>query len=520
MHRLAIFLLIAAIVRGGHIAAFPQIVWGMNHLTASTAKAILTGGLTETAIPLPMLPPAVLALLASLLDAPPGRLIPGVMVAASVLDAAAFWAWIGSVGLSRRVRWVAAACYLAVPFLCGSTGLGSVQTMLGGTLLLTAATLINTTLRTASSTSAALLAAAILPVASVRTELLVMLPIVTGLTLLAGPSGAGKLAVAAVLVGLIASTIAALTLRTVTGQTPQLSDGRYACWTFLDGTPEAWLGPDDDSEFERRAVGLRYFGTPADHDDSLRQMVLANPGRSAAKFVLSLPRWARQLGRRDQVLPIYAAAFALVGIAAMLLSPHAARRRQLLRLVALIVATLPVAAVMIHAEYLRPAIHAVLVLIAVGVDAIAAVVVRLTRRRIGRPIVLGLTVCLVIGMTLLASKSGAHLSDRTPPEDLATLVDAADATGTIAIAPDDPVVDSLTRTPLVNRSLGRHDLPGEVPPRGLDVFAAVASDQQRPTVVVLWSRGQPLETEPWLALGYAIRRTNEVGELHVVILDQ
>jgi hypothetical protein len=244
----------------------------------------------------------------------------------------------------------------------------------------------------------------------------------------------------------------------------ELVPREYSCWTFLDGTPQAWLRPGDDSEADRVRRGIDRFRHPAQFGYSLTAMMLNNPKDTARKFFLNLPRWLHQLGRRHVVAPLPLTALAVISLALRGTGKEffAKAAAPLATLAAVILMTCSLALLMVYAEYMTPAFGALCVLAADGLLQLVALVV--TRRR---PLAARMTtaawctalVLLVLIMEFLLFRGGGRLVDVSDMRDVAEALDqrmrARSVAATVLIDPYNYVLDCDCRTNVVNRQLYR-----------------------------------------------------------------
>jgi hypothetical protein len=273
----------------------------------------------------------------------------------------------------------------------------------------------------------------------------------------------------------------------------------YSCWTFLDGTPAAWLQPGDDSETRRVARGIEHFGHPEQYGYSLRKIILANPGATARKFLLNLPRWLHQLGRRHVVAPLPLAVLALAALAIRTtgFARYAPGQSPLGTLAATILMTCPLALLIVYAEYMTPAYGALCVLAADGLLQLLALIpsrglplAANNLRRLG-----GAAVFLMCAtMELLLFRGGGTLADVSDQREIAVAVDRqwAEESGPppVLLDPYSYVLDCDCRGRIVNRLLYRAEDRWEYGFDPMDPLAAAASPAAMSVGLeraVLWS---------------------------------
>lgn len=524
----------AAIIRGFHVYCWPQIVWGMNHMTVSAAKQLWIYGSVYGDFPLAPLPPYLLAIPSWLTSLPPGRFVTGATVIIGVLHAVGFYFWLLSLRVPGPLRQFSCLALLFLPFLNGYTSLGSLQTSLAATVTLCVAALINIQLQYPSwrSMILVLFLSGCLP--WIRAEYCLLLPLYLVVIVIAESLRANgesliksvKLS-AGVFVALSIGAISAMSWRHMTGGEFALAPREYSCWTFLDGVPSRWLERDsaDYSEYERRLVGVEHFGHPAEYGYSLPTMALRNPGETWQKFAWSLPRWWQQLCLRDQTVPRPAALLALIGLLFLLRRPWASRCvRSGLRKSSLIIMTLPVAAIMIHPEYLHPAYAAICCLMSYGALAAISVIRGLWPTFHIRRGLLLMVFALCFGMEYLYFRSGANLADRGDESRIGWELDRLmqkHSLRNVVIDPYSGTIDGSCRTALLNWHLeqqnrSRANEPGSNPPLPMNVFELVSDAEERKIdTVIVWGPDSSLDKlevqQKWNGLGFRVIDQNTIN---------
>ncbi|MBD3672373.1 MAG: hypothetical protein HUJ26_02505 [Planctomycetaceae bacterium] len=515
-----LFLIAVLLIRGVHIWWIPSLLTGMNPALAVCSKEMSTSGLDALNTMMPPLPSLLLSIPSMLLDIPPGRLIDAAALFLSLAHAAAFWYWLRSLQLSRRVEQATCLIFLFLPMHNGYDGLDSLQTLLAGTVFLGLIAVVNRSQKKWNPRTAfsLLTMAVLLPL--IRAEYLIFVPLFLGLSYLGSRISAGSnegesvKAAACCIAGLLAGFAIDWSVREWKDDGLVDLRAQYACWTFLDGMPSAWLSPEDDSEFERRLVGVRKFGPPAEYDYSLKKMILAHPGLTFAKGVLSIPHWLFQLGGRLQILPLPAALLALLGFVRLTCLGRSLRHRFLTwHLVSLILVTLPLAGFMLNAEYMRPSYPAMCVFIAYGILGLAGIVHHMIRRFPGRKSTSASFLLLIVcvGLEFCYFYSDAHYPDVPVLVPIIRKADAllqANNSRKVLMDPYSAPIDSASRVHWQNRVCVRNRNreiapPSTLPPQPVDVMELYQSctlDLEGPVAVFIWTRGTSLEDLSPLAI--------------------
>jgi hypothetical protein len=300
----------------------------------------------------------------------------------------------------------------------------------------------------------------------------------------------------------------------------------YACWAFLDGTPPAWQSPADQSEADRVRSGIRHFGHPAEYGYSASRMMLQHPLKTATKFVLNLPSWLFELGRRHVVVPLPLALLAAWGAALMV------RRRGppgiqtcWPALFAAILMTLPLAVLIVSARYLMPSFGAVCVLAAAGLLAVLAWCQRLLRGKVPlRAVWWGGMVTTCMALELLLLRGGGLLRDAPNLRPVARYLDehfAGPPRVPLVLDPHRDAIDGDCRADICNRRIYRTQGLSQYGFDLRDPWAAARSPEAATLAVrtvVFWAAGtgdapdDRRRLAQWQQAGYVLHRVDATPE--------
>ncbi len=463
------FVGLVLVVRWVHIVQIPSLLTGMNPSIAVSAKALIESGISEMNPGIPPLSPVLLALPSFALDRVPGALMSWFIMAVNGFYAIVFWFWLCSLPAIRPVRMVASAAFLFLPMHNGYDGLDSVQTLLAGAIFLAVATLFNNYIirPKAQKLVAAAFFASLLPLT--RNEYGLLLPWYVFLVTAGSfaflrmvPLGRYLIFFAVAIGGLALGGLAEMAFQYHSRQKVALIVSDHLCWTFLDGVPASWLSPEDNSEYDRRMVGIRKFGHPSQYDYSLVDLMRANPGATFEKFYLNIPRWLTEIGGRLQILPFPAAILAVLGFVMLVRRPPRKRRTMIaIQTASLILTTVPLIVIMLYAEYLRPVYPAACLLMGYGVLAVSVAVCRVVSRLSTKGSLWAITGILVVGMECCYFWSGANYPDMPNYDPMGTALDQMAAHREIEEVLLDPyvgAVDVSSRVRVLNPALAREYL--------------------------------------------------------------
>lgn len=375
---LPVFLGLVLLVRLVHLALLGTPLTGMNPKMAVLAKDWLQFGFGAALVDVPPGPVCLLAALSGLVGAQPAGLIPLVLLIAHLCLAAGFWCWLKALRPDNDLAATSLMLFVFLPAHNSYVGLDNFPVLFAAAAFLGAVSIwhqsLDGPLRRKSVLWLLVLSTAI---GMFRGEYLFFLPlyfvVFCGLHRVWQERCPPRIAWATALVMIVALGIGTSTMlffRPFNSRSFALVPPDYTCWTFLDGTPSAWQTPADRSEADRVRRGIEHFGHPAEYGYSVRRMVLSNPGQTVSKFVLNLPAWLYELGRRHVVVPLPLAVFAAWGAVVLLRR----RGRQVTdtcwpATLAMILMTVFLAALIISARYMMPAFGAVCVLAAAGLLA-------------------------------------------------------------------------------------------------------------------------------------------------------
>ncbi len=513
----AFFLLAVLLVRLVHIGLLGDgiIVSGNNVRLAKEAKSLMNFGLGHADISVPPAPVFLLAALAKVGGVVAGEAVAWLALMAHLLLAVAFLYWLASLKVGRPVVIASCVFFVGLPIFNSYEGLDNVPVVFAAAGWLVAAASLNNLYLNESHKwkNFVLLAAGLGSVPLFRGEYLLFIPLYfalffAGRWLLAGAVSGRREGWLVLYAGgfLILGAVATMGLRYADSGHFAMGGKGYDCATFLDGTPSAWLGPNDKTDFDRVQRGKEIFGDPARYDHSLRRMILANPGNTIAKFFLNLPRWAFELGRRHVVLPAPVTLLMLLGCGVSIVylrkktSVDASAATTFASLIATIAMTLPIALFIPYAEYLLPAFAAACVLSARGTTTLLDwILSKLAPDRIRRQAVLRWAVLasLLLGMEGLLIRGGGMLPEHRSARPVVDYLNDEFGSSTAPPILLDQYqfgkIDCLTRADIRNRWIrieeGKRRL---LPARELAQTAAARSIDLRHVVIVF--EGSPEES--------------------------
>lgn len=418
---LPVFLSLVVLVRVVHLSLLGTSLTGMNPKMAVLAKDWTQYGFGATFIDVPPGPVLMLASLASFAGRPPTDLIPFVLLIAHVCLAIGFWYWLRSLRPSHDLAVTSLVLFVFLPCHNSYIGFDNYPVLFAAAAFFGATSIWHATIGGPCSIRSWLgLLVLTASIVQFRGEYLVFLPLYLAIFYGCHRLSHGEFppprtsAAALVMVAALGGGICGVLLfrQLESGQLGLVSKD-YTCWAFLDGTPPAWQKPGDGSEADRVRSGMEHFGHPAQYGYSAPSMAWHHRGKTLQKFVLNLPSWLYELGRRHVVVPLPLAALAVLGAvtAVRFRSPTLSETRWPAAFAAILM-TLPLAGLIISARYMIPASGAMCVLAAAGLLAVFTWLHRIACRGMdGRAIWwIGLAVTCV-GLELLLLRGGGLLRD-------------------------------------------------------------------------------------------------------------
>ncbi|NLX55455.1 MAG: hypothetical protein GXY58_10110 [Planctomycetaceae bacterium] len=528
LRRLLGFLALVLVVRLVHVLLLGTPLTGMNPKMAVLAKDWIQLGWGTAQLGVPPGPVCLLAALSGLLGLPPGSLIPLVLIIAHLCLAAGFWYWLKSLQLDDELAVTSLLLCTFLPAHNSYVGLDNYPVVFAAAAFFGALAIWHASLRRALSWPSllglAVLAAAI---GTFRGEYVLFLPLY--FAFFAGchaiqrgvwPPRTAWVPACIMLVAVVAGTCTASIGRPrqagLTVVPPQ-----YMCWTFLDGTPPAWQTPSDSSEADRVRRGIEHFGHPADYDYSVPRMIWSHPGQTVAKFVLNLPSWLFELGRRHVVVPLPLALVAAWG--AVVLYRRRGRSGAGIcwpATLATVLMTVFLPLLIVSARYMLPAFPALCVLGAAGLLALWGGLHRcgfqLTGLRGARWAAMA-AVCA--GLELLLLRGGGLLRDAPDLRPVAKYVDEQFGRlprPPLLIDPDSMAIDGACRAMICNRWICQAEGWAQFSVHAKDPLAAALSPEAAALgldTVVFWVPGDVVtpdgqrRLDQWTQAGYRLQQT-------------
>ncbi len=423
---LPVLLGMVLLVRSVHLSLLGTSLTGMNPKMAVLAKDWIQYGFGATFIDVPPGPVLLLASVTSFVGLPPTDLIPFVLLIAHLVLATGFWCWLRSLRPSRDVEVTSLVLFVFVPCNNSYVGFDNYPVLFAAAAFFGATGIWHKTIdRPCTRRSWLWLIVLAASISMFRGEYLVFLPlylvvVYAGYRLLHGtfPPLRASVAASIMLAALVGGGLAVMLFRHFESGQFALVSKDYTCWAFLDGTPPAWQKPGDRSEADRVQSGIAHFGHPARYGYSAPSMIRQNLGKTIIKFVLNLPSWLFELGRRHVVLPLPLAALAALGAVSVLRRRTiAATETRWPAVFAAILMTLPLAGLIVSARYMMPAYAAMCVFSAAGLLTVFAWIHRVWMHRLGsrgpgqRAIWWTGMVLACVGLELLLLRGGGLLRD-------------------------------------------------------------------------------------------------------------